>query len=112
MSLSPLSRRELLKAMAVAPAVAPLTGVAPVQPRAVSSRPQVGIMSRHLQWTTVEAAIDVAKSAGYETIEWTVRTGGHIPPERVTQELPRVVELTRKAGLSVPIITTAIQDSS
>src|SRR5205085_152050 len=85
--------------------------VAPAQRPGASSL-HVGIMSRHLQWTTPEDAIEVAKAAGYETIEWTVRSGGHIPPERAARELPRIVELTRKAGLSVPIITTAIQDAS
>jgi L-ribulose-5-phosphate 3-epimerase len=65
-----------------------------------------------LQWTTLEDAIDLAKAAGYDAIEWNVRAGAHVPPERVEQELPKAIELTRKAGLTVPMITTSIQDSS
>ena len=115
MSFTALSRRELLKAIAVAPVTGPFASErdAAASQRSTASLPlQVGIMSRHLQWTTAEEAIEVAKTAGYETIEWTVRTGGHIAPERVARELPQVVELTRNAGLSVPIISTAIQDAS
>ena len=41
-----------------------------------------------------------------------MRTGGHVAPERVEQELPKAIELTRKAGLATPMITTSIQDSS
>lgn len=69
-------------------------------------------MSRHLQWTSVEDAIEVAKTAGFEAIEWTVRPGGHVPPERVERELPRVIELTHKAGLATPMISSSIQDAS
>ena len=70
MSFAALSRRELLKAIAVAPAAGPFVAerdVTAAQRPATSSRLQIGIMSRHLQWTTAEDAIEVAKTAGYET---------------------------------------------
>ena len=105
----------MLKALAVAPAM--LSAASPFEQLQTPSAPaapklQVGIVSRHLQWTSVEDAIDLAKTAGYDAIEWNVRAGTHVPPERVEQDLPRVIELTRKAGLAVPMITTAIQDAS
>ena len=53
----------------------------------------------------------MAKEAGFDAIEWNVRKGGHVAPERVEQELPRAVDLTRKAGLAATMITTAIQDA-
>ena len=72
---------------------------------------RVGLFSRHLQWTGVEDAIDVARRIGFDAIEWAVRPGGHITPQRVESELPKVVELTRQAGLAVPMIATAILDA-
>ena len=99
-----MTRRELLTSILAAP-----LGAAMRQSRA---RLQVGIVSRHLQWTSLEDAIDVAKLAGFDAIEWNVRSGGHVPPERVEQALPRAIELTRKAGLAAPMITTSIQDAS
>jgi L-ribulose-5-phosphate 3-epimerase len=114
-----LSRRDALKALAVVPAAGPLAAawrpaaeVAEVTSRPAAAKLQVGIVSRHLQWTTVEEAIELARTAGYDAIEWNVRSGGHIAPERVEQDLPRVIDLTRKAGLAAPMITTSIQDAS
>ena len=83
-------------------AVAPPAAAAQAAP---PGRLPIGIVSRHLQWTTLEDAIAVAKEAGFDAIEWNVRKGGHVAPERVEQELPRAVELTRKAGLAVTMIT-------
>jgi sugar phosphate isomerase/epimerase len=103
-----MSRRTLLQLLAVAPSVlATSAGRAAAQ----TARLQVGIVSRHLQWTSLEDAIALAAEAGFDAIEWNVRKGGHVEPERVDQELPRAVELTRKAGLAVTMITTAIQDA-
>ena len=64
-----------------------------------------------MQWTTIEDAIDLARQIGFDAIEWNVRAGGHVDPAQVERELPRVVALTRKAGLAVTMITTAIQDA-
>ena len=116
MTVPRVSRRELLKALAIAPVAAPLAGPLSSSPAiaqpAAPVKLQVGIVSRHLQWTSLEDAIDLAKSAGYDAIEWNVRSGSHIPPERVEQDLPRAIELTRKAGLATPMITTSIQDAA
>ena len=78
---------------------------------AATPRLSIGLVSRHVQWTSLDAAIDLAAEAGFDAIEWNVRSGGHILPERVAEDLPRAVERTRKAGLAVTMITTSIQDS-
>ena len=53
----------------------------------------------------------MAAQIGFDAIEWNVRRGGHVDPARVERELPRAVEITRKAGLAVAMITTSIQDA-
>ena len=88
-------------------AAAPMSAL----PQAPAPRLPVGLFSRHLQWTGIEDAIDVARRIGFDAIEWTVRPGAHISPERVESELPRVVELTRKAGMAVSMIATDILDA-
>jgi L-ribulose-5-phosphate 3-epimerase len=118
MTRAHLSRRDLLKSLAVAPLAASIAATesasASTAQRATApaAKLQVGIVSRHLQWTTMEEAVDLAKTAGYDAIEWNVRSGGHVAPERVEQELPRAIEAARKAGLATPMITTAIQDAA
>lgn len=98
----------MLQLLAVAPTVMSRVARA-AQP--ATAKLQVGLFSRHLQWTNVEDAIDITRQIGFDAIEWAVRPGGHISPERVETDLPKVVELTRKAGLACPMIATAILDA-
>ena len=78
---------------------------------AADERLKIGLFSRHLQWTSIEDGIDLARRIGFDAIEWTVRPGAHIRPERVESELPAAVELTRKAGLAASMIATDILDA-
>lgn len=110
------SRREALGVIGSVAAAAVATGravAAHAQPAVQTGpppRPPLSIVSRHLQWTDVETGIQVAREAGFPAIAWTVRPGAHIEPANVERDLPRVVELTRKAGLGVPMIITGIGD--
>ncbi len=111
--MSLISRRDLLRVFSMAPVAAVLSGEERSSQGSPPALPwQIGIVSRHLQWTTVEDAIEIAAEVGFDAVEWNVRTGGHVDPANVARELPRVVELTRKAGLAVAMITTSIQDAS
>ena len=103
-----LNRRHALQLLAAAPSVAAARVV--VFAQAPATLP-VGLFSRHLQWTSVERAVEIAREIGFDAIEWAVRPGGHISPERVETDLPKVVALTRKAGLAVSMIATAILDA-
>ena len=113
-----VSRRDVLKMLALAPAMGSshATGSALAQssaPAAAVPRPlEIGIVSRHLQFTSMEEAIAIAKEVGFDSIEWNVRNGGHVTPPNVARELPRCIDLTRKAGLSTPMITTSIADAT
>lgn len=105
-----LTRRDALTLLGGAALAGSSAVPAAAQP-APSRRRAIGVVSRHLQWTDLEGAVAVAKEAGFDAIEWNVRKGGHVAPERVEQDLPRAVELTRKAGMAVTMITTSIQDA-
>lgn len=104
-----LSRRDVLRLLGAAPVAA--AGTRLHAQSAAPSTLQVGLVSRHVQWTSLEDAIDIAARVGFDSIEWNVRPGGHVDPSKVDTELPRAVELTRKAGLAVTMITTNIQDA-
>lgn len=113
------SRRETLALFAAAASVpAALAREAQAQqvkkPVAVAPEvgPQMAIVSRHLQWTSADEGIEVAKAAGFAGIAWTVRGGAHVEVANVKKELPRIVERTRKAGLTVPMIITAVGDAN
>jgi sugar phosphate isomerase/epimerase len=48
------------------------------------------------------------KKLGFDGIDLTVRPGGHVPPERAAEDLPKAVAAIRAEGLSVPMITTGL----
>jgi sugar phosphate isomerase/epimerase len=77
---------------------------------ALRDKPYLGLVSRHIQWTDAENGIAIAKEAGFPGIMWTVRRGAHIEPEQVETELPRIVRLTKAAGMETPMIITNIGD--
>jgi sugar phosphate isomerase/epimerase len=96
------SRRSLLAgglAAAAARAAAP------------SQQLKLSVFSKHFQWTDWREMAALAAEAGFDGIDLTVRAGGHVLPERVGEDLPRAVEIIRKAGLAVEMITAGIVDT-
>jgi len=66
--------------------------------------------SKHLQWLNWEQMAETAKELGFDGLDVTVREGGHVEPERVQEDLPKVAKIIRQTGLSVPMITAGIVD--
>jgi len=67
--------------------------------------------SKHLQWLDWEHMAETAKELGFDGLDVTVRQGGHVEPERVQQDLPKVAKIVRQAGLIIPMITAGIVDA-
>jgi sugar phosphate isomerase/epimerase len=67
--------------------------------------------SKHLQWLAWEHMAETAKELGFDGLDVTVREGGHVEPERVQQDLPKVAKIVRQAGLNIPMITAGIVDA-
>lgn len=70
----------------------------------------ISVFSKHLQWLDYAEMGKVAADIGFDGVDLTVRSGGHVLPERVTEDLPKAVEAVRKAGLNVFMITTGINN--
>jgi sugar phosphate isomerase/epimerase len=102
------TRREFLSAAAAAGAVAVgarPAGAAPAPPEPGFS---VSVFSKHLQYLDYRTLAETVAEAGFDGIDLTVRPAGHVLPERVTDDLPRAVEAARAAGVSVPMMVTAL----
>jgi sugar phosphate isomerase/epimerase len=70
------------------------------------------LFSKHLpgmDWTRLAQSV---KKLGFGGIDLTVRPGGHVPPERATDDLPKAFKAIRAEGLSVPMITTGLISAS
>ncbi len=103
-----VSRRELLCGTAAALTQA---GAAQNSTTAAAGPLKVCIFSKHLQWLDWKEAAVTAKRIGFDGVDLTVRAGGHVLPERVTEDLPKAVEAVRAAGLETPMITAGIVDT-
>lgn len=64
-----------------------------------------------LQFVDYERLGETLAFAGFNGADLAVRPDGHVRPEKVTAELSKVVEVLKKSGISVPMITTAITDA-
>jgi len=71
----------------------------------------VCVFSKHLQFLDYEEMADTAAEIGFDGVDIPVRPQGHVLPENVERDLPIAIQAVERAGLSVPMITTAISDA-
>jgi sugar phosphate isomerase/epimerase len=72
---------------------------------------KVTIFSKHLQFVQGAELAKTAAELGFDGIDITVRSKGHIEPASVATGLPALVKQIRAHGLEVPMITTDIVDA-
>lgn len=72
---------------------------------------KISVFSKNLQWLDYENMMAKAASLGFDGVDLTVRPNGHVSPERVRQDLPKVIAAAKKEGLRIYTIVTAIKDS-
>lgn len=104
------SRREFIQTALSVAAATGLVGNSLAQENRVEPL-KVSIFSKHLQWLGWEAMARTAAEIGFDGVDLTLRKGGHIEPERAEQDLPKVAEIVRKAGLILPMVTAGIVDA-
>ena len=105
-----LTRRSFLRATALGVAATALTPGALVG-QTESSRYKFCAFEKPLQYLSFPELADVMADAGLDGIEAAVRKGGHIVPEKVEDELPRMVEALQKRNLEITILTSDINQA-
>ncbi len=107
------SRRKFLTTVAGAGALAGLSSFGYSGGRAhPSARPlPIVYFSKHLQWLDGREMAATAAELGFDGIDLTVRQGGHVLPESVQTDLPKMAKIIRNAGLEIPMITAGIVDA-
>jgi L-ribulose-5-phosphate 3-epimerase len=68
----------------------------------------IHVFSKPFHGMSYRETAELIAEAGFGGIDYTVRSGGHIRPERVEEDLPRAVEAARAAGLKVEMISSEI----
>lgn len=108
------SRRHFLKQSTLALGALPLLPSSfpkRVEPGVVAF-PDVHIFSKHLQFLNYADMADAAAMMGFQGVDLTVRPGGHVLPERVEDDLPKVVDALKKVGFAPNLMTTAVGDAT
>lgn len=104
---TPISRRDFVTKTALATALAaagPLTAFAQVPPRF-----KIIAFSKPFAELSFEDTADLVADIGWDGIECPVRKkSGQIAPEKVEEDLPKMVEALKKRGKEVTIVTTEI----
>ena len=96
-----VNRRAFLAAAMAAPAALAAPG-----------KMEFCVFSKHLHFLNWDDMAAAAKEIGFEGVDLTVRKGGHVTPDRVTDDLPKAAAAIRAAGLKLTMITTDIGDMS
>lgn len=68
--------------------------------------------TKHLQGLSYDQIADIAAECGLDGIEAPVRPKGHVEPERVEEDLPKLAEALKKRGLELTIMTSGINEVS
>ena len=102
------TRRHFLQSLTSAALTA---GVGALELNAAPSRSRsipVCVFTKPLQWLSYEKLAAQVADFGFDGIEGTVRPGGHVLPERVQQDLPRLVQALQARKLDFTIMTSAV----
>ncbi len=104
-----LNRREFLARTSLAAAA---TAFPPLTPSAAAQLPgrwKIGAFSKPFVQLNFDDTADLVADVGWDSIECPVRkTSTHIAPERVADDLPKMVDALKKRGRDVAMITTDI----
>ena len=88
------------------------TAAAPLAAAATEKRFTFCFFSKHLPELNYSDLAKWLHDAGFDGADLTVRKGGHVLPERASEDLPRAVETIRSRGLDVPMITTELTSAA
>lgn len=114
---SNLTRRDFLVGLGgagllAAPLLRSVPSVDGAETGAATPKIKIAVFSKHLQWLDYAAMAEAAAEVGFDGFDLTVRPGGHVLPERVTEDLPKASEAVQKAGLEVLMLTTNITNAA
>lgn len=108
-----MTRRNFTKLSAVALGSMPLMGFNNSFLNAViesKDELNVSLFSKHLQFLDYNDMAAITSEMGFNGLDLTVRPKGHVLPERVTDDLPKVVAAMKKHGVHPGMMTTEVWD--
>ena len=107
-----LSRRSFVKAACAAGASVALGTTTQASAADDKRAIKVGGFTKELQSLSYEETAEAARAMEWDGIECPVRPGGHVLPERVADDLPKMAEALEKRNLELMLMATAIHNPS
>lgn len=100
------SRRNFLKTAALGATACLLPS--PARAAAAASPMTCAVFSKHFLGLGYEQLADALAEAGVTAIEAPIRPKGHVEPERVVDELPKLVAALKQRGIVIALLTSGI----
>jgi len=107
---SALPRRDFLAGMGAFGATLAAGNTIHAAETAPAGKRTICVFSKHLQFLDYDRMAEAAAEIGFEGVDLTVRPGGHVLPENVERDLPKAVKAVKAAGLTAPMMATAVTD--
>ncbi len=101
-------RRNFIRAVVVSGLATPFTESRAEEAASQNPKPRVCVYSEQFQSLSILEFCQVLKQMGVDGLDLTVRPGGHIEPQNVSEELPAAVQAARDHGLEIMMLTTGI----
>ena len=104
-----ITRRTFIKTAAATGASLGLAGTRPVfssDPKKTKNK--IAGFTKSLQHLSYEETAEIAAECRWDGIECPVRKRGHVLPENVEEDLPKMVEALKKRGLEITVMASDI----
>jgi len=100
------TRRQFIQTTALAAAASTLPVL--VQGAASSTPSVFAVFTKHLIGLNYDRLAEVLAEIGVTAIEAPIRPKGHVEPEQVEDELPKLVEALQRRNITIAVMTTGI----
>jgi sugar phosphate isomerase/epimerase len=106
-----LSRRQFIAGSTLVAATAALAAVETPAAKRPERLKIIGFI-KPFQTVPFDEIASIAREVGWSGIECPLRKGGAIEPERVEEDLPKLVEALRRKELEIAVISTDVEDAA
>ena len=76
-----------------------------------SKKYPVCVFTKCLQFLDYDKVAETLAEVGFDGGDLSVRNGGHVAPERVKKDLPKMIRALKKSGIEAPMMVTDIKDA-
>lgn len=107
-----ISRRQsILAGLAAGCAVHSARAVNATWAAAQDDKQAICVFTKPFNSLSYDELADRIAELGFQGVEAPIRSGGHVDPEKVEEQLPKLVEAMSSRGMKVTLITTDINDA-